>query len=245
MLDTYFSRKAESRDILSSEDFSPEAVILRQPIINPGGNTLSVLIPPWHGNSDGWPFDFLTKRLTKKGDAVLAYTFHDELLKPDVVQVLQSFKVVQKEVAHRLEELSNQYNRIHLIGTSLGCAALCLIAEAYPDFDAATLVVPGSNLAYCMWNGIRTQHIRTELEKSDKHWNYEDLNKVWQPIAPISHVAAFKDKPVTAYISTTDRVIPSDSQREIVGALSEAGADVTEHASRLGHLATIGKYCLV
>lgn len=244
MLDNYFCKKATSRDVLSTPGYNPKNVILKQPILNPGSDILTVLFPPWHADAEGWPFDYLTRRLIKRGHSVLPYTFHGELLKPNAKEVLESFTQVQHQVSDRLKELSRVFKTINLTGISLGGTALTMIAEEFQGFSTATLVVPGSNLAYCVYNGMRTGHLREALECGDEHWTYEHLDNYWQQVAPIKHVDAFKGKKVAAYISKTDEVIPAESQREIVDGLINAGAIVTEHSTRLGHLATVGRYCL-
>ncbi len=121
--------------------------------------------------------------------------------------------------------------------------SLCLIADEYRDFRKATMIVAGSNLARCTWEGSRTQAIRKQLELNNT--TEGALDAAWQQLAPKTYAAAFAGKEVGMYISETDTVIPTQYQEEMVTSIKSAGADVTAHYSRNGHAASIAGFCLM
>ncbi|MES2970993.1 MAG: hypothetical protein V4702_01575 [Patescibacteria group bacterium] len=177
-----------------------------------------------------------------KNKAVMLYSFHGEILKPNVEQVVASFNYLQDTIASDLEQIKDRYKSIHFVGISLGNIALAMVADRFRDFSSATMVVPGSSLATSMWDGIRTQHLKDELEEHG--WTKETLNEVWKPVAPVTYVDSFAGKDVRVIVSTADQMIPTVYQEELVTAMQQAGIDPIVERSRLGHLATIGRYCL-
>lgn len=209
-------------------------------LVNPGAPRLAVMFPPWHGGS--WPYQALVKRLVKQNWAVMDNTFSGEILKPDASQVLASFNNIQATVTDELRRVVDEerYESIHLIGLSIGNAALALVASAYGEFTGATMITPGSSLAECVWDGIRTQHIREGLEHQ---YSRTTLNEEWQTLAPIEYAPCFTGLPVNLVISTSDEIIPASSQKEFAGALAETGAYTSVTSTSLGHVATIARFC--
>ncbi len=238
MLDKFMVRNRLQGDIFSQE-YTPDQAITDRKLVNSEGQNLSVLFPPWHGG--GVPYEKLIKRLTNKGNAVLAYYFHDEILKPDVDLVAESYAYAKETIADDLETIrkSNDYLRINLIATSLGNAAFAAVSGRFTDFDSATIFVSGSSLAKSMWHGSRTQHIRTGIEQ--KGYDLADVEAAWYDMAPINHLDALVGKEVTMIASLTDELIPSRYQRELVDVTRAADINPTIRYTRLGHYATVGK----
>ncbi len=240
MLDYIMGRDAIKRDILDTPDFKPNRAILNRTFRNPSQNRkLAVLIHPWHNG--GKAYGELERRLLADDFSVLSYRYHDQLLKPNVKQVLESFNVAQETGAEDIDKVQRAFDETHLIGASLGCVALALIAEALQNFDSATMVTAGSDLAKCVWEGSRSQRIRRQLE--DDGCTEEELVEAWQPIAPINHIGAFQNKTVHLITSKTDTYIPTVYQDEFVRAMTAINPEATLKSTRKGHLATIGIYC--
>lgn len=223
------------------EDYSPSQAVQSRQLLNGQADKLAVVFPPWHGGRR--VTEALVKRLQKNNWAVLNYTFHDQILEPDIERVSQSFEAIQTEVTDNLGQINEmgQYSRVDLIGVSLGNVAMALVAEKNPEFTSATLVVPGSNLALAMWHGTRTQNIRNHL--SQQGINEIDLDDAWRNLAPMSHAKAFKEKPTELVISTKDCIIPTSFQYEMSEALNDARSRVTNHYNRLGHAASVAMFC--
>lgn len=241
MLDRLFIRNNAPKDVFT-EEYTAEKAITGRRFVNEIGKNLHVIFPPWHGG--GQAYEKLIKRLAKRGDAVLAYYFHDEILKPDTEVVQASYAYLRDTVAAELQELadSNNYDKMHLIAMSLGNPALSTVTGKFRDFDRATLICSGSSLARSMWHGTRTQHIRAGIEQSGHDLAY--VEEAWRDIAPATHVDALVEKDVSILVSTTDEIIPTRYQMEFVHAAQEAGVNPDVQTTRLGHYAAIGRYCL-
>jgi hypothetical protein len=243
MLDGVMRRYNERAAKPANPGFMPENVVTDRKLLNADGRNLHVLFPPWHGGARA--YKILSRRLIGLGDAVLQYTFDDHILHEDPNRVNESFRTIKSTVATDLHTIADthKYERINLIGVSLGTPALTMVASAFSRFDSATLVVPGSRLAPCLWNGIMTQHFRQTYQMQGFN-NDTELDTLWKDIAPQRHANAFRGKTVNVRISEHDQVIPTTYQEEFVDALSNVNADVQVQRTQFGHYGTIGAFCL-
>jgi len=231
---------ARGRDVFS-DDYSPQQAIQSQELINPDAQKLAVIFPPWHGG--GRFTDRLSERLQNRNWAVLNYNFHNQIIEPNPNRVLASYETVQAEISVHLDEIQAgaAYRYMHFIGISLGNVAMALVAKEYPDFSSATFVVPGSNLATSMWEGARTQGIAESMEQQGH--TKSEVDEAWRDLAPMNNAVAFREKRVQTFISTTDRIILPHYQSQMNEALINAGSHLTSQSSRLGHGASIIKFC--
>jgi len=228
------------KDVDSS--YQPSMAIQSSQLSNEKGGFLTVLFPPWRGG-DG-AYNVLAKRLAKRGSAVLSYKFHHDILEPDVERTIGSFTYIQSTVVNELKRLAeaHHYKDVYLIGSSLGNVSLALVAKAFPDFTSATMVVAGSNLARCVWEGDRTQSIRQGFEAQGI--DEATLARAWQALAPMSAGSSFAGKDVHMIVSTTDKIIPATYQQEMVETVATFAERMDVKASKLGHIASVANYCL-
>lgn len=140
MIDNFFAKSRTKKDVFT-DDYYPEKAITDRKLVNSHGSNLCVLFPPWHGG--GRPYERLIRRLAQKGNAVLAYYFHNEILRPDAEQVRASFVCMRNKISVELEEVTktHSYNAVHLIGLSLGNPALSMVTSRFTGFDKATMVL--------------------------------------------------------------------------------------------------------
>jgi hypothetical protein len=237
-----FIRNSMPKDVFTPE-YTPDKAVVESKLVNQTGKNLHVLFPPWHGG--GRVYEKLIQRIAKQGDAALAYYFHDEILKPSTEQVLASFENIRYTVVNELTEVvkARRYKCINLIAMSLGNPALAITTSIFRDFDSATLVNGASSLAKSMWHGSRTQHLRAGIEHEG--YGLNELEHAWSNLAPINHVPGFIGKDVTMIVSETDSIIPTSYQEELVDAMQAADVNHSVQRTRLGHYASIGKYCLI
>jgi predicted peptidase len=237
MIDRLSVRLSERIHQTYDPDYAPSKAVIGSTLLNEDASNLVVVFPPWHSNAF---FDsLLSQRLAKKGSAVLSNTFHGQILEPNTERVRDSFKTIGRIVSQEVGAVvrSHDYKTVRLLGLSLGNVSLALVAERFPDFDEATLVVAGSNLAMSMWHGDRTQSIKEGFEAQGIGARQVDV--AWTDLAPKSHTEAFRDRPVGLYVSTSDRIIPSAYQFEMVEELNNHGALTAVNYSSLGHIMTV------
>jgi pimeloyl-ACP methyl ester carboxylesterase len=196
MLDKVFAKNHTPNDVFSA-DYRPEQAVVGRKLVNEAGRNLYAIFPPWHGG--GALYERLIQRLAKRGDTALAYYFHDEILRPNTDDVRASFTQIRDTVADELTAVTRRhdYEKIVLVGMSLGNAALTTVTGLFDGFDSVSLVVNGSSLASSMWHGIRTQHIRAGIEQSGH--DLPDVEEAWSDLAPINHLNELVGKEVAYY----------------------------------------------
>lgn len=239
MLDRLKTRFDIKRDTLSTDNYRPQDAITSCRLINPNGRKLCVLFPPWHGGS--WAYEALIRRLVRRGYAVLAYGFHDEILKPDAAQVVASYHYIQVVISQDLEELANKYESIWLVGLSVGILALTMTSEKFDRFDRVSLVIPSVKLSYTLWYAIRTRHIRDGLE--EQGYTVESLETAWASLHTVNRVEALVGKRVDIVISPSDEIILPRYQQDYITILQEAGIQPHIKTTRLGHYGAIVRFC--
>jgi pimeloyl-ACP methyl ester carboxylesterase len=238
MIDRLLCAKAKDS---FDDKYLPEHAIAGSELLNSDSNKLAVVFPPWHGG--GRFIQRLVYRLRSENWAVLNYAFHDQILEPSIQRVPQSFTAIKDQVADELNTLRKaQYERMHLIGISLGTMSMTLAASEYHEFQSATFVLPSSKLASSVWEGMRTQNIRQLLNVHG--YTKSDVEEAWSELEPIKYAKDFTGKEVNTYVSSTDRIILPSFQREMVNALRERGSNLKENYSRLGHASSIINYCI-
>lgn len=242
MIDRFMVRRGNASDVLHTDAYTPKHAIEDSQLHNENGDGLAVLFPPWHNG--GKFYERLSARLVKKGWAVLSYKFSGEILKPDIEQVLASFAHIRDHVGEDVNKLNadNRYKKIHLIGASLGNVSMAMTASVIPDFTSAQFTVAAGNLARSTWEGSRTQGIRMALENLGH--SEDELDDAWASIAPAAFAKYFDGKVVHALVSLSDTVIPTKYQHQMVNALSENSSEIAEINTKLGHYATIARFCL-
>lgn len=183
------------------------------------------------------------KSLEAKSSDVLLFDLNPDILYQQPAHVRKSFEILSKGAIARVSDLVDEYpyTSIDLLGFSLGNVPLCMTARQLQSFHSATMVVPGSDIAICLWEGARTQRLREAFVLDDI--TLETLQKEWQILAPASHAKAFRNHHVTVYLSKGDRFIPYKYGLEFVAALENAGVKPAVKTSRIvGHALTINNY---
>ncbi len=210
----------------------------------PGSKILKVIIPPWEDGTN-----ILTKglirRLNKKDFSYISYEFGIDLLSPDTELTLKKFNYINYQVRFDISELKKKYGfeRVDVIGTSLGVVSACLISNGNDDINSLSCIVPGSNLARSLWYGIRTWKLRN-IYKSQKITE-EKLIETWNSVAPKNNIDKMKGKEIFVAISKSDRVIPYFYGKEFADLLKSKYSNIiVEENKTLGHYVTIAKYCL-
>ena len=167
---------------------------------------LFILLPPWGGHLF---YNFFPRHfLLKKGFSVLEYEFPKAILSSNWKFTLDYFNFIRKSVINEIEKLKKEYGfqKIKIIGVSLGCVNACMCANSNELIDEIFLIIPGHCLAESMWRGISTQQIRQEYE--NQKISIEELKIHWHALAPENNITNLKSKKISIFLSKTDKVIP-------------------------------------
>ena len=168
------------------------------------GRRAVVLLPHW--NSDAISYNALCRVLNWMGIAVLRLSmpYHDirrpaEINRADyavsanVGRTLDSVRQGVIDVPCCLGWLEAQgYNRLGIVGTSLG-SCYAFIATAHdPRIQVAAFNHASTYFADVVWHGQSTRHIREGLETAI---DLENLRQVWRAVSPMVYFDKFSRWP--------------------------------------------------
>jgi dienelactone hydrolase len=168
------------------------------------GRRAVVLLPHW--NSDAISYNALCRVLNWMGIAVLRLSmpYHDirrpaEIDRADyavsanIGRTLDSVRQGVIDVRCCLDWLESQgYNRLGIVGTSLG-SCYAFIATAHdPRIQVAAFNHASTYFADVVWHGQSTRHIREGLETAI---DLENLRQVWRAVSPMVYFDKFSRWP--------------------------------------------------
>src|SRR6202049_5019323 len=173
------------------------------------GKRAIVLLPHW--NSDALAYNSLCRVLNWMGIAVLRLSmpYHDirrpaEIDRADyavsanIGRTLDSVRQGVIDVRCSLDWLESQgYNRLGIVGTSLG-SCYAFIATAHdPRIQVAAFNHASTYFADVVWHGQSTRHIREGLETAI---DLENLRQVWRAVSPMVYFDKFSRWPKKSLI---------------------------------------------
>ncbi len=168
------------------------------------GRRAVVLLPHW--NSDALSYNALCRVLNWMGIAVLRLSmpYHDirrpaEIDRADyavsanIGRTLDSVRQGVIDVRCCLDWLESQgYNRLGIVGTSLG-SCYAFIATAHDSrIQVAAFNHASTYFADVVWHGQSTRHIREGLETAI---DLENLRQVWRAVSPMVYFDKFSRWP--------------------------------------------------
>lgn len=241
MVDKAFVLYSKINNKKNLKKYLPTHAVKSSKLINPGKDKLAVLFPPWHGSIK--LMKSLAAKLSNNGWSVLIYEFDPQILNPDEKSVEKSFEEIRTKIFNDLEHVTKtgSYQRVRFIGLSLGNVAMTMVADLFPQFTEADIVVGGDDLALCLWYGLRTSSIKEGL--AEEHLRVRQLDKDWMDLAPKDHIKRFVNKPVRVLISNSDKIIPTRYQIKLKSDLINVKANVDCKYTRLGHYLSVYRYC--
>lgn len=203
-----------------------------------------VLLAPWHANPAA--FNGLKNKIIKSGFSCLIYNFIPDILSPDVDGTSKYFEIIAEKIKGNLNGLQNQYGikQFVLVGFSLSCVTVSMVASFNKAVEGIIFVVPGSSLARSLWSGLRTVNIKRVMEKNKVTLPY--LEDKWENLAPKKYAEGFKDKRVKIILSQSDVIIPYSSGKDFADAVKRFVPETVIKENRyLGHYGTIWNFCLI
>lgn len=209
----------------------------------PQSRGLYVFIPPWH--RDVLLSKIMERKIVKIGFSALFYSFSPKILSASDVLTVRYFEKIKNIIKNDITTLRGKHNfsEINIISFSIGAVIAMMVADNNDRINKLELIVPGSNLAESMWNGIRTQRIRAEFEK--KNITLGQLNRKWEVLAPKDHISGLKCKKIYIQLSRADKIIPYVYGKELADLLKKSNIKtVVEENNFLGHYCTCLKFYL-
>jgi len=206
-----------------------------------------VLLPQW--NADAGGHIGLSRLLARVGVSALRLSlpYHDRRMPPELAR---ADYIVSANVARTLEVCRQAvhdarravwwlrdrgYDRIGILGTSLGSCLAMLTAAHEPLIRAQALNHISPYFADVVWHGLSTRHVREGL---DGRIDLERLRALWMPISPIQHLDRIRDRRTLLVYAKYDLTFPVDLSRSLVAEFRKRGIPHRLAVLPCGHYST-------
>jgi dienelactone hydrolase len=184
-----------------------------------------VLLPQWNSDAEG--HIGLSRVLSRLGITALRLSlpYHDRRMPPElsradfivssnVVRTVQVCRQAVMDARRALWWLRDQgYERLGLLGTSLGSCLAMLTASHEPLVRAQALNHVSPFFADVVWRGLSTAHVRVAL---DGHIALDLLRDLWRPISPWSYLERTRGKKTLLVYAKYDLTFPVDLSVKLV-----------------------------
>jgi hypothetical protein len=206
-----------------------------------------VVLAQW--NSDAGGHVGICRMLAKLGISALRISlpYHDqrmpsELTRADYIvssnlgRTLQVCRQAVMDVRLALWWLRDQgYDRLGLLGTSLGSCLAMLTASHEPLVRAQALNHVSPYFGDVVWRGLSTEHVRQGLEG---HVNLDDLRNLWRPISPWSYLDRVGGKKTLLVYAKYDLTFPVDLSSRLVAEWRRRDPGIHVAVLPCGHYTT-------
>ncbi|MCA9487747.1 MAG: prolyl oligopeptidase family serine peptidase [Nanoarchaeota archaeon] len=227
-----------SYELDSDKNYDVNKLISKNFSFTPGAKRLYFFMSGWY--EDPKHTRFLKRKIIRKGDSYIQYTFEKWILTSNVIQVVKNFKHIRKEF---LKDIKMFDGEIDIIGVSLGGIAGYMCANSSPKVSKLISLVPGDRLSQAVFEGIRTSHIGNKIKNDGIP--LEKLKKIWREIEPINNLKNFENKSILIFNSKDDKIIPYDRSLNLIKEVLKKNIRCEIHTNRyLGHFGTVFKFYL-
>ena len=184
-----------------------------------------VVLPQWNSDAEG--HIGLSRLLARFGIAALRLSlpYHDVRMPPEltradfivsanIARTLQVCRQAVLDARRCVGWLAQQgYERIGILGTSLGSCLALLTSAHEPRIRAAALNHVSPWFADVVWRGLSTTHVRQSL---DGNIALDELRQLWRPINPWSYLDRMHDTKSLLVYARYDLTFPVDLSRTLV-----------------------------
>ncbi len=213
------------------------------------GRRAIVLLPHW--NSDAISYVGLCRLFNLLGISVLRMSmpYHDirmpaEIQRADyavsanIGRTLDAVRQGVVDIRCCLDWLEQQgYQRLGIVGTSLGSCYAFIAAAHDPRIRVAAFNHASTYFADVVWHGQSTRHIRQGIEQAI---DLEELRKVWMAISPMAYFEQFARWPKKSLIvyAKYDLTFLPEFSRQVVDEFERRGLDYKVAVLPCGHYTT-------
>ena len=213
-----------------------------------GGPRRAVLVlPQWNSDPEG--HIGLARLLARFGISALRMSlpYHDARMPPELTRadyivsanVARTLQVCRQAVLDARRAIAwlagRGFDRIGILGTSLGSCLAMLTAAHEPRIRAQALNHVSPWFADVVWRGLSTRHVREGL---DGHVDLERLRALWRPISPWSYLDRVRDTKTLLVYAKYDLTFPVDLSRTLVEEFGRRGLPHEVAVLPCGHYST-------
>jgi len=219
----------------------------REAVPKDQGRAAVLVMPQW--NADPGGHVGLCKLLAWNGISALRLSlpYHDDRMPPElhradyivsanVARTVQVCRQAVLDARRGIAWLASQgYDRIGILGTSLGSCLALLTSAHEPLVRAAALNHISPQFADVVWRGLSTDHVRKGL---DGHIELDLLRTLWKPISPQWYLERLRSKKILLVYAKYDLTFPVDLSEELVRAFKDRGIPHEVAVLHCGHYST-------
>lgn len=212
-----------------------------------GSKAAVLVLPQW--NADARGHVALCRLLAMNGVSALRLTlpYHDRRMPPElhradyivsanVARTLQICRQAVLDARRAIAWLVTQgYDRIGILGTSLGSCLALLTTAHEPLIRAQALNHISPYFADVVWRGLSTRHVREGL---DGHVDLELLRALWAPISPRLFLERLHNRKTLLVYARYDLTFPVDLSEDLVRAFRDLNVPHEVAVLRCGHYST-------
>ena len=206
-----------------------------------------LVLPQWNAGPDGHVG--LCRLLAWSGLSALRLSlpYHDRRMPPElrradyivssnVARTVQVCRQAVLDARRAIAWLAAQgYDRIGILGTSLGSCLALLTAAHEPLVRAEALNHISPHFADVVWRGISTEHVRDGL---DGHIQLDVLRALWKPISPRWYLERLRDRRTLLVYARYDLTFPLELSEDLVREFREREIPHEVAVLRCGHYST-------
>ena len=184
-----------------------------------------VVLPQW--NADAGGHIGLSRLLARCGVSALRLSlpYHDERMPPELTRadyivssnIARTIQVCRQAVMDARRAVAwlalQGYERIGILGTSLGSCLAMLTTAHEPRIRAQALNHVSPWFADVVWRGLSTRHVREGL---NGHIDLDFLRNLWRPISPFSYLDRVRPARTLLVYARYDLSFPVDLSRALI-----------------------------
>jgi hypothetical protein len=206
-----------------------------------------LVLPQWNADQGGHVG--LCRMLARNGMTALRLTlpYHDQRMPPELhradyivsANVARTVQVCRQAVLDARRAIAwlalQGYDRIGILGTSLGSCLALLTTAHEPLIRAQALNHISPYFADVVWRGISTRHVRDGMAG---HIELDRLRALWAPISPRWYLERVRTRRTLLVYARYDLTFPVDLSEDLVGAFREQQIPHEVAVLRCGHYST-------
>jgi dienelactone hydrolase len=188
-----------------------------------------LILPHWNAPAESY-FD-LARLFNRLGYSALRLTlpYHEERNAPEcersdylvcsnvgrTIQSVRQAALDTRAAVHWLKQ-HKRYDRLGLVGTSIGSCTGFLAFAHEPRLDVAVFNHVSGFFADVVWHGISTRHVRDGFGDDV---TLDELREYWRPISPLPFIPRVRKqlpRPTSFLAARYDLTFPADLSREVI-----------------------------
>jgi hypothetical protein len=206
-----------------------------------------LVLPQWNADSGG--HIGLCRLLAWNGLSALRLSlpYHHDRMPPEIhradyivsANIVRTVQICRQAVLDARRAIAwlaiRGYERIGILGTSLGSCLSLLTTAHEPLIDAQALNHISPHFADVVWRGLSTRHVRAGL---DGHVDLDRLRDLWKPISPRWYLERLRTRQTLLVYARYDLTFPVDLSRDLVAAFDELRVPYELKVLGCGHYST-------